>query len=415
MARDGLRLLACAGVALALLTHLSAAPPDDPETKVRTQLAVQAALQQGRDHLQRGNYQAAVYVLEAQVARVDGNREYLNALRDAYRGYVRELREAHRDNEVPTYLGRLLILDPGASLEQNAPAAPKPPPPTLAGLAGASAPPGKLPAGPALALPAAPRPAITARGKEDDDPFADANGRAAQEGRRLVGRADDEFARDHFEAAGRLYEQANRADRSSTAGCMDRWAYCKLYGVVQALNRPGAGAGADLEREVRQALSMAPQLNKFGEGLLRRIEDRRGLAGRPADAPVRADSGARVEVRHGGREGRWNVATTTNFRVDDAQVVRRGGRPVGPALRRLPVRRHPGVHPRHPGAAAVARPLAHAPRGRADRPAGGPPALRRAAHARLGAAARDDARDPGRALRPPRRAALGRRGHGGPE
>jgi hypothetical protein len=315
MARDGLRLLACAGVALGLLTRLSAAPPDDTEAKVRTQLAVQAALQQGRDHLKRGNYQAAVYVLESQIARVDGNREYLNALRDAYRGYVRELREAHRDGEVQTYQGRLLILDPGASLEQAAPAAPKAPPPTLAGLAGASAPTGKPAAGPAPVLPPAPRPAITARGKEDDDPFADANGRPAQEARRLVERADEEFARDHFEAAGRLYAEADRADRTSTAGCMDRWAYCKLYGVVQALNRPGAGAGADLEKEVRQALSMAPKLDDFGQKLLRRIDDRRGPAGRAADAPVRQDTAARVEVRHGGREGRWNVATTANFRV----------------------------------------------------------------------------------------------------
>jgi hypothetical protein len=164
-------------------------------------------------------------------------------------------------------------------------------------------------------LPPAPRPAITARGKEDDDPFADANGRHAQEARRLVGRADEEFALDHFEAAGRLYEQANRADRNSTAGCLDRWAYCKLYGVVQALNRPGPGAGADLEKEVRQALSMAPQLGRFGKDLLRTIEGRRGPAGRPADAPVRAGPGARIEVRHGEREGKWDVATTTNFRV----------------------------------------------------------------------------------------------------
>ena len=316
MARDGLRLLACAGVALGLLPCLSAAPPDDTEAKVRTQLAVQAALQQGRDHLKRGNYQAAVYVLESQVPRVDGNREYLNALRDAYRGYVRELREANRQDEVPVYLGRLLILDPGASLEQAAPAAPKAPPPSLASLAGASAPPGKPSAAPALTLPPAPRPAITARGKEDDDPFADANGRHAQEARQLVRRADEEFARDHFEAAGRLYEQAGRADRASTAACQDRWAHCKLFAVVQALNRPGAPAGADLEKEVRQALSMAPKLDDFGKDLLRKIDDRRaGTPGRLGDAHGPAEAGARVEVRHGPRQGQWAVAETAHFRV----------------------------------------------------------------------------------------------------
>jgi hypothetical protein len=316
MARDGLRLLACAAVALGLPPCLWAAPPDDTEAKLRTQLAIQAALQQGRDHLRRGNHQAAVYVLEAQVARVDGNRDYLNALRDAYRGYVRELRDANRHDEAATYLRRLLILDPGASLEQPAAAVPKASPPTLAGLAGATAPPGKPTAAPAPVLPPTPRTAITARGKEDDDPFADANGRPAQGARRLVRQADDEFSRDHFEAAGRLYEQANRADRNSTAGCMDRWAYCKLYAVVQALNRPGPAAGPDLEKEVRQALSMAPKLVSFGQGLLLTIADRRGApAGRPASGLARPDTGARVDVRHGERVGKWNVATTTNFRV----------------------------------------------------------------------------------------------------
>jgi hypothetical protein len=309
MARDGLRLLACAGVALGLLPCLSAAPPDDAEAKVRTQLAVQAALQQGRDHLQRGNYQAAVYVLEAQVARVDGNREYLNALRDAYRGYVHELRAANRHDEAPVYQRRLLILDPGAALEQATPAAPKAAPPTLAGLAAATAPPGR----PAAAPPPAPRPAITARGKEDDDPFADANGRPARQVRQLVQRADQEFAHDHFEAAGRLYEQANRADRASTADCQDRWAYCKLFAVVQALNRPGAAAGADLAKEVRQAQSMAPQLDDFGRKLLRKIEDRRGGTPPPGDAHT--GPGARVEVRHGPRQGQWAVAQTTHFTV----------------------------------------------------------------------------------------------------
>ena len=99
MARDGLRLLLCAVIGCAALPCQAAAPDDDAEARLRNQLAVQAALQQGLDHLQRGNYQAAVYVLESQLARIDGNRQYLAALRDAYRGYVRELQQSNRQAE----------------------------------------------------------------------------------------------------------------------------------------------------------------------------------------------------------------------------------------------------------------------------------------------------------------------------
>src|SRR5262249_22564836 len=131
MARDGLRLLLCAGMVLgAVPPPCSAAPGDATEAKLRDQLAVQAALQQGLDHLHRGNYQAAVYALESQVACIDGHRPYLNALRDAYRGYIRELQQANRTAEIPTYQRRLEILDPGARLElaQERPAPPAPAP-----------------------------------------------------------------------------------------------------------------------------------------------------------------------------------------------------------------------------------------------------------------------------------------------
>ena len=96
MARDGLRACVCAGLLVGALLCLAAAPGEDRESVLRTQLAVQNALQQGLDNLQRGNYQAAVFVLEAQVPYINGNRAYLNALRDAYRGYIEELHRANR-------------------------------------------------------------------------------------------------------------------------------------------------------------------------------------------------------------------------------------------------------------------------------------------------------------------------------
>ena len=100
MVRDRLFVSLCAGVAArprvrAVWLSLG----EDAESKLRTQLAVQTALQQGRDNLQRGEYQAAVYCLEKEIARVDGNRDYMNALREAYRGYIRELQQTNRHAE----------------------------------------------------------------------------------------------------------------------------------------------------------------------------------------------------------------------------------------------------------------------------------------------------------------------------
>src|SRR5262249_44410725 len=109
MVRYGLFVSLCAGSLFSLAIWTGSAFGEDAESKLRSQLAVQSALQQGRDNLQRGDYQAAVYCLEKEIARVDGNRDYMNALREAYRGYIRELQQTNRQSEARTYQERLKI------------------------------------------------------------------------------------------------------------------------------------------------------------------------------------------------------------------------------------------------------------------------------------------------------------------
>src|SRR5262245_51650274 len=128
MARDGLSLLLCAGVWLGACGGRPVGAGEDADNRLTVTLAVQTALQQGREHLRRGHYQAAVYVLESQIARIDGSREYLTTLRDAYRAHIKELRLAQRDPEAALYLRRLQILDPGATLDLGEPSAKAPPP-----------------------------------------------------------------------------------------------------------------------------------------------------------------------------------------------------------------------------------------------------------------------------------------------
>ena len=120
MARKGLCLLLAAAILLAAPHRVgAAAPDDDKEKKVLNLLAVQKALQEGRDALKRGDFQAAVTVLEARVAYIDGNKEYLDALRDAYIGYIRELQKNNRGADVSIFVRRLECCDPGALLEIN--------------------------------------------------------------------------------------------------------------------------------------------------------------------------------------------------------------------------------------------------------------------------------------------------------
>jgi hypothetical protein len=298
MARDGLFAPVCAGllaVALPLLSPplpATGAAPEERDSSITGTLAVQTALQQGREHLLHGNAQAAVYVLEAQLARINGSREYLTVLRDAYRAYIKELRLAGKEPEAEEYLGRLKILDPGAVLDGS-----------LA--RGTSAP------APRPAVPEAPKAAPTARAKIDDDPFDPGNA-VRRPAANPLERAEHEFIDRRFDVAARLFEQAYQGKQELSAANKEQWAYCKLHAVVRQLNQPDAAAVpyTDMDREVRVAIGLAPRLDDYGQGLLRKIQER------SATAPTAAEATAPVAVRHFERQADgWAMAETANFRI----------------------------------------------------------------------------------------------------
>jgi tetratricopeptide (TPR) repeat protein len=307
MARTGLRVNRCAGVVLIALgvSALSAAAGDDPNARKRNQLLLQASLEEGLDHLQRGHYREAVVALEKRIALIDGNRRYLMALRDAYRGYVRELQQAGKYKEAKTYQEFLAILEPSSrqrSGEQR-PAADKGVAKNKVEDAPAS---DKLPASP-------PRlGGVVGRGKMADDPFDEANSAIPPRQRKsLLAQAESEFDAKHYDNACRLYARAERAEPGAASACQDRWAYCRLFRVAQALkrgeNETGPGRGGELEREVREAVRMAPRLDGFGQRLLEQIKE----AGVPA---------VHVEVKHTPRQGNgWALAETAHFRIFHAQ------------------------------------------------------------------------------------------------
>ena len=284
MARQGRYLLLAAVLLFGALPFIHAANDDDHEKKVLNLLAVQKALQEGRDALKRGDYQAAVNVLESHIAFIDGKKEYLDALRDAYLGYLRELKQNNRTTEIPNYIRRLECIDPGAVLELNATH---------------TAPP--------------PQPLVAASIKTAD---VVAQSDVHVQAKALLDQAEKEFAGRHYVEAGRLYEQASRIDSAIANEGKERWAYCKVYAVVDAVNHAAAGTPAppEWERDVRQALDMAPDnqaLSVFGKSLLGKIRGPAVRAAAPDETP------GEVEVRHTARQAgqEYAMAETVNFRL----------------------------------------------------------------------------------------------------
>jgi hypothetical protein len=296
MAKDGLCAVLRAGAAAVFfLTPAALAGPPQERDGMTGTLEVQKALQLGRELVIKGNFEAAVHVLEEKIAKINGNREYLTVLREAYRGHVKELRLAHKDSDAELYSRRLLILDPGATLD------------------GATAKSGATPPAKSESTPAKPR--IRALGEKDakpPDPFHQANTQHAQS---LLDQAEQEYAKERYLSACRLYEQANKTDQGATAESKERWGYCKLFTVVERLNHPPADGlpYTELEREVRTAMSLSPVLDGAGQDLLRRIQQRR--RGEESEERVGEDRAA-VAVHHLERTvNGWTVAETPNFRI----------------------------------------------------------------------------------------------------
>jgi hypothetical protein len=314
MAREGFAAILCTAVLVLFLSPRcpAAASDDSREAAIASALAVQTAFQQGREHMERGNYGAAVEILETQLPRINGNREYLARLRDAYRGYIKQLRLANRGAETQVYLKRLEILDPAARADFDA-LAQRPSAAQSASDAAATTPTAaELAAGSTTSRP----PALLARGKMTDeeraapldDPFHPSN-RLRGSAQSLLDLAAQEWEKRQYPAAGRLYEQAARAEPDSTTGCRDQWAYCKLFVVVQQLSQPGSTPlpYSQMEEEVRSAMTLSPRLESQAKDLLSRIQQRRGET-------------AEVPVRHAEKAmNGWAVAETAHYRLYHTQ------------------------------------------------------------------------------------------------
>lgn len=287
MAREGLFAVGCAAVVAAFVSVASAGDkasvPD-----ISTTLRVQTALERGRTLLLQGNAKAAVEELEPQLPFINGSQMYLALLRDAYKAYIRDLKLANQEAAAGIYQHRLAILEPGAR------------------------PSGLRALGAASPL-ASPRPAtVRANIDHKDETLRLTADQAHQTGRDLLARAETEFEQKHYLEAGELFDKAHRVDPLVTDSSRQRWAYCKLNHVVEALN-DHTGTLTALEAETRSALTLAPQLD-FGKHLLEEITKRR-----QEDSSAADETGA-IAIRDLGNDADgWHVLETANFRIYHTQ------------------------------------------------------------------------------------------------
>lgn len=326
MNNSKLLLTVCISVALFFAQLLLAA---DTDAKFQKILAVQKALLEGQDHFKKGNYQAAVFVLEAQIASIDGNKEYLQLLHNAYQGHIRDLQAKGLTEEISKYEKRLQILDSGITqgaksgtvAPVSTPAvvpAPAPAPATATASTIASALSKFVAPTKVVEQPKTAQDAPKVRGKiedaNEDNPFSFTNTQRYHDARLRLDQAEKEFAGKNFRLASKLYEESYRLEPKVMPQSVERWAYCRLYSVVEAMNqKQNAKLDPQWENEIRVSLSMAPQLQSFGNTLLANIDQRKQEIG--ATNPLQP-SAAVVEVKHTGPyQGNWYLAETKNFRV----------------------------------------------------------------------------------------------------
>lgn len=243
---------------------------------VDTALVIQNSLYQARQALAKGDTKNAVALLEANLHLINGNKDYLAALRDAYWAHAKELQRGNRDQELRAVLMRLRILDPTAEL------------------------PIRPVATTATATVTTPQPT----------PAAESTGPASNATSDLVKNGIRAYTNRRYTDAARLFAQAHAADPKSLGEHRASWAYCRLHHIIERLNdreKSDPSEFAALEQDAAEALALAegkPQLISFARQVQQRVRERRaGGVARGVSPEANAASDG------------WQAVESANFRV----------------------------------------------------------------------------------------------------
>lgn len=349
--------LTCLMMVLAFTGFGQAQAQTPAEKDLARVLGIQRALGEGREAFTKGDFATAVQALERQLGNIQGDKEFLSLLRQAYQGHSQALSQAGNTQEAETYQRRLRILESG--MEKSGPKSPSTGPqlPAMPALArqetdGSSALASRLaqPAakvevvGAVSVVPGQPvqmgdsRPFnadknATFRGNLDDqpragklsqdaNPFCWDNSEEMYQFKGLLAGADQAFGKSDYASALSLYTQAWQKQPKLSQAARERWAYCRVHALTAKANMNGANPAftAEFDREVSQVRALTgkfdqylqklganPSVSARAQGTNTQISDTENSIGRGVEAIV---------VAHDAQPaGGWQVAHTHHFRV----------------------------------------------------------------------------------------------------
>ena len=104
---------------LILIGPLLTGKADPADKAIRTQLAIQQALDQAKQLRAKNENAKAVELLEEHLPRINGNAIYLDLLRDSYRAHIRDLLAQKQAPLAEKYRERLKIIDRSADADAS--------------------------------------------------------------------------------------------------------------------------------------------------------------------------------------------------------------------------------------------------------------------------------------------------------
>lgn len=320
-------------------------------------LGIQRALGEGREALAKGDFATAVQALERQLGNIQGDKEFLSLLRQAYQGHAQSLIELGNTRDADTFQRRLRILENGLEKAGNQipatgaqlpamPALVRQEPEGSSALASRLAQPlAKVEVvGAVSVVPGQPvqmgdsQPSkvgknATYRGNLDDqpragklaqdaNPFSWDNSEEMHQFRGLLAGADQAFSKSDYSSALGLYTQAWQKQPKLSQAAKDRWAYCRVHALTAKANKDGADPAfaAEFNREVSQVRALTGKFDQYLQKLVSKPNvsvKAQGATSQGVDSGNSLDGAmdAIVVAHESQPAGEWRITQTNHFRV----------------------------------------------------------------------------------------------------
>jgi len=280
---------------------------DSADGAFMRRMLIEKTLMEARSHLQQSDYNRAVAILERNLGIIKGDKAYLETLRLAYAGLVRDLESKGDSFDLATYQRRLAFLDPTSVRSDQKPQPPLPlvtdEPTKQSKKSMADLPVVNVGVITPIATSTTIQSGVTARGKIEDssnalpNPFSWNNSEQKHQSRAQKQAAEASFTRKDYKAAAAAFAKAWQEDPSLDRATQERWAYSRLYIISES--GPAAMPAAEARKELQTIATMAPRLKPQIEQLQSSLSKSTNLE----PAPTHQETNG------------WTTTATPSFRV----------------------------------------------------------------------------------------------------